>query len=185
MDGHKIIVIGCSAGGVEALSTLVSGLPEDLVASVCIAQHIPPARKSALPSILTRVGTLPAVYPPDGMPLQAGTIFLAPPGHNLSIHCEGVVVTLAGQKSSPSIDLLFSSAADSYGPRVIGVILTGLLTDGTVGMQAIKHMGGTTIIQNPLEAQYPAMPRSAQAHCTIDYCLTLAQIAPLLQALSS
>lgn len=185
MKIHQLIVIGSSAGGIEALITLVGALPQDFVAPICIAQHLPSGEHSTLPAILTRSGKLAACYPPEGMRLQGGVIFLAPPGHNLSLSGECVVVAPAvQQRSSPSIDLLFESAASSYRSRLIGLILTGNLTDGTAGMQAVKHMGGTTIIQDPLEAAFPSMPQSAQDHCAIDYCLALAQIAALLQALT-
>ena len=120
MDGHKLIVIGTSAGGVKALATLLSALPKLLAASICIAQHFPPTRESALLSILTRVGRLPTCYALDGTRLLNGDILLAPPGHNLSIRGERVVVVLAPQRPSPSIDLLFETAASSYGPRAIG-----------------------------------------------------------------
>lgn len=185
MKLHRLIVIGSSAGGIEALITLVGALPERFVAPICIAQHLPSAKQSTLPAILTRSGRLSVSCPADEVRLQDGVIFLAPPGHNLFMSGECVVVTPALlQRSSPSIDLLFESAASGYGSRLIAIILTGNLTDGTAGMQAVKHMGGTTIIQDPLEAAYPSMPRSAQDHCAIDYCLRLAQIAPLLQALT-
>ncbi len=185
MGIQRLIVIGSSAGGVEALITLVSTLPENFSTPICIAHHLPPLRPSRLPALLARRGSLPASHPPDGVCLLGGAIFLAPPAHNLSVRGEHVVVTRALlQRPCPSVNLLFASAASSYGSGVIGVILTGLLTDGTVGLQAVKHAGGTTIIQDPLEATYPSMPKSARDHCAIDYCLALAQIAPLLQALT-
>lgn len=182
---QRLIVIGSSAGGVQALITLVSALPKNFATPICIAQHTSPLIPSSLPAILTRLKTLPASHPPDGTRLLGGVIFLAPPAHNLSVSGEHVVVTQAlRQQSCPSVNLLFASAASSYGSGVIGVILTGLLTDGTAGLQTVKHAGGTTIIQDPLEAAYPSMPQTAQDHCAIDYCLALAQIAPLLQALT-
>lgn len=185
MAGASLIVIGCSAGGIEALLTLVSGLPRHLGPALCIAQHLSPSRPSHLPAILTRLGTLPASFPADGARLLAGAIFLGPPAHDLTVSGELVAVTPAQSlRSCPSVDRLFASAASSYGPRVIGVILSGLLSDGTRGMQAVKQAGGTTIIQDPREAAYPSMPQSAQDHCAIDYCLALARIAPLLQQLA-
>ena len=182
---QRLIVIGSSAGGVQALITLVSALPKNFDTPICIAQHTPPLIPSHLPAILTRLETLPASHPPDGTRLLGGAIFLAPPAHNLSVTGEHVVVTrVLRQQSCPSVNLLFESAASSYGSGVIGVILTGMLTDGTAGLQTVKHAGGTTIIQDPLEAAYPSMPKTAQDQCVIDYCLALAQIAPLLQALT-
>lgn len=185
MDNRTLIVIGSSAGGVEALITLVSALPENFRIPICIAHHIPSLIPSRLPAILTRLGRLPAFHPPSGALLREGAIFLAPPAHNLSVIGEHVAVTQALlQRPCPSVDLLFESAASSHGSRVIGILLTGMLTDGTVGLQAVKYAGGTTIIQDPQEATYPSMPQSAQDHCVIDYCLTLAQIASLLQELT-
>ncbi len=185
MASQRLIVIGSSAGGIEALIILVSALPKHFATPLCIAQHTPPLFPSHLPAILTHLGGLPASHPPDGALLVGGAIFLAPPGHDLSVSGEHVVVSPAlGERSCPSVNRLFASAASSYGSGVIGVILTGLLSDGTVGLQAVKHAGGITIIQDPLSAAYPSMPQSAQDQCAIDYCLALAQIAPLLQALT-
>ena len=185
MAHASLIVIGSSAGGIEALLTLVSGLPRRLDIAICIAQHLPTSLPSHLPAFLTRLGTLPASFPADGTRLLAGAIFLAPPAHDLTVIGEHVAVTPAQRvRSCPSVDRLFASAASSYRSRVIGVILSGLLTDGTRGLQAVKQAGGTTIIQDPLEAAYPSMPQSAQDHCAIDYCLALIRIAPLLQELA-
>jgi two-component system, chemotaxis family, protein-glutamate methylesterase/glutaminase len=185
MDIPRLIVIGSSAGGIEALITLVSALPEHFATSICIAQHLSPLKESVLPVILTRLERLPASHPHDGARLVGDTIFVAPPAHHLSVTGEQVVVTpVVRERSSPSVDRLFASAANSYGSGVIGIILTGLLRDGTVGLQAVKHAGGITIIQDPLSAAYPSMPQSAQDHCAIDYCLDLAQIASLLQTLA-
>jgi two-component system, chemotaxis family, protein-glutamate methylesterase/glutaminase len=181
MAQPSLIVIGSSAGGIEALLTLVSGLPRHFGMTLCIAQHLSPSLPSRLPAILTHQGTLPASFPADGARLLAGTIFLGPPAHELTVIGTHVAVTPAlHMRSCPSVDGLFASAASSYGSRVIGVILSGNLTDGTLGLQAVKQAGGTTIIQNPLEAAYPSMPQSAQDQCAIDYCLDLTQIAPLL-----
>lgn len=185
MDHRRIIVIGSSAGGIQALILLVSTLPNSFVAPMYVAQHLAPTKESILPAILTRSGRLPVLHARSGMALQGGTIFLAPPGHNMSLSVEGVTVTPTPlQRPSPSIDLLFESAALRYGSHIIGVILTGQLSDGTMGMQAIKRMGGTTIIQNPLEALYPSMPQSVQDACPIDYCLPLEQIGARLHLLT-
>lgn len=185
MHFQRLVVIGCSAGGVKALIELVSILPRRFQSPICVAQHISPLLPSHLPAILTAQGNLPAFCPLTGTRLLGGTIFLAPPDHHLSVRGEHVTLTPAlQQRPSPSVNYLFASAADSYGSGVIGVILTGMLTDGTKGLQAVKQAGGTTVIQDPLEADYPSMPQSAQDHCLIDYCLTLAGIAPLLQTLA-
>jgi two-component system, chemotaxis family, protein-glutamate methylesterase/glutaminase len=137
-----------------------------------------------LERVLTRRGRLPASHPASGQQLASRQIFVAPPDHHLSVVGEQVAVTQdPPQRHRPSINLLFESAARSYKTELIGVLLTGMLSDGTLGLQAIKHYGGTTIIQDPEEAAYPSMPKTAQDHCVIDYCLPLAHIAPLLQEL--
>jgi two-component system chemotaxis response regulator CheB len=180
-----LIVVGSSAGGIEALLTLVSALPRHFGTPICIAQHLSPSLPSHLSAILTRRGNLPAFFPVDGAQLLAGAIFIGPPAHDLAVIGRHVAVTPTLQvPASPSVDRLFASAASSYGSRVIGVILSGNLTDGTLGLQAVKQAGGTTIIHNPLEAVYPSMPQSAREQCAIDYCLALTQIAPLLQQLA-
>ena len=180
-----LIVIGSSAGGIEALLILVSGLPRRFGSPICIAQHLSPSLPSRLPAILTRQGNLPASFPADGARLLGGAIFLGPPAHDLAVIGRHVAVTPALHvPSGPSVDSLFASAASSYGSRVIGVILSGNLTDGTLGLQAVKQAGGTTIIQNPREAANPSMPQTAKDQCAIDKSLALAQIAPLLQQLA-
>lgn len=186
MSFYKLIVIGSSAGGIEALIKLVNILPKDFTTPICIAQHISPAKTSSLPIILTRQGKLPASHPHSRQQLIPGHIFLAPPGSHLSIAGAHVVVTHdQHQRYCPSIDLLFDSAARSYGTELIGVILTGMLTDGTIGLRAVKRNGGRTIIQDPQEALYPSMPQSAKDHCVIDDCLPLGRIGLLLQRLTN
>ncbi len=185
MSDHALIVIGTSAGGVRALVKLVSGLPMELASPICIALHTEPTRPSDLPGILTRIGTLTASHPQSGARLIPGHLFLAPMDSQLLIEGEQILVVQEPlQQPRNDIDRLFASAAASYGSWVIAVLLTGRLADGTRGMQIVKEHGGTTIIQDPDEAAFASMPRSAQAHCAIDYCLPLAQIAPLLQRLT-
>lgn len=184
MSEHALIVIGTSAGGIRALIKLVGGLPKDLNAPICIALHAEPGRPGELLDILNRQRTLIASHPHSSIRLIPGHLFLAPTDYQLLIEGEQVIAVYAlSQRPRNDIDLMFQSAATSYGPRVIAVILTGRLTDGTRGMQVVKERGGITIIQDPDDAAFPSMPRSAQAHCAIDYCLPLVQIAPLLQQL--
>lgn len=184
MSERVLIVIGTSAGGVRALIKLVGGLPKDLDASVCVAFHAEPGRPSMLPDILNRLRTLIASHPQSYAHLIPGHLFLAPTDYQLLIEGEQVIVAhTPSQRPRNDIDRLFQSAATSYDSHVIAVILTGRLTDGTRGMQAVKERGGITIIQDPDDAAFPSMPRSAQVHCAIDYCLPLVQIASLLQRL--
>ncbi len=184
MGIRRLIVIGSSAGGVEALITLVSALPKHFATPICIAQHLPPLKESRLPVILTRLERLPASHPPDGARLVGGTIFVAPPGYHVFVSGEQIVVTPAlGERSCPSVDRLFTSAASSYGSGLIGVILTGLLSDGTVGLQAVKHAGGITIIQDPsvgsLLFHAPVGPRPLRHRLLPGPCPDLSALASL------
>lgn len=157
MPKHDVIVIGASAGGVEAIGRIVGDLPRDIRASVLVVLHISRGR-SLLPEILTRAGRLPAAHPTDGEALQYGRIYVAPPDHHLVIveSAVRIVHTASENGMRPAVDPLFRSAARAYGPRVIGVILTGALDDGTAGAAAIKEAGGITIAQDPDEAFSPA-----------------------------
>src|SRR5437588_10453002 len=138
MPRHDIIVVGASAGGVEALKTLVGTLSPDLEASVFIVLHIPPQSPSLLPEILSRYGPLRAVQPKDGDPIVRGMIYVAPPDHHLLVERERIRVVRGPKENRhrPAVDPLFRSAALAYGPRVVGVVLTGALDDGTAGLLA-------------------------------------------------
>src|SRR5688572_25460972 len=146
MDAFQyVVVIGASAGGVESLREVVKGLPADLPAAVFVVLHISPFQPSSLPEILSRSGPLPACHPEDGAKIEAGRIYTAPPDHHLLIE-RGRVAVAKGPKENrfrPSIDALFRSAAYSYGPKVIGIVLSGALDDGTSGLWSIKRLGGT------------------------------------------
>lgn len=182
MSRHDILVIGASAGGVEALVKLVGSFPDTLPAAVFIVLHIPPESPSQLPAILTRAGALPADHPKDGTCIEHGRIYIAPPDHHLLLEQDHVRVVRGPKENRhrPAIDPLFRSAARSYGPRVIGVILTGSLDDGTAGLLAIKRQGGKALVQDPKEALYPGMPQSALDHVAVDVCGSLAEIAQVL-----
>jgi two-component system, chemotaxis family, protein-glutamate methylesterase/glutaminase len=182
---RDIIVIGGSAGGVGALKRLVGSLPHDLAAAVLVVLHIG-ARRSALPEILSAAGPLPAAYPADGDPLLIGRIYVAPPDRHLIVERDRVRLTRGPveNRTRPAIDPLFRSAAQVYGPKVVGVILSGLRSDGTAGFFEIKRRGGTTVVQDPDEAEFPDMPLSALRHTTVDHCAPVAAIADLLAELS-
>jgi two-component system chemotaxis response regulator CheB len=185
MATHDVIVIGASAGGVEALSRIVADLPRNIRASIFVVLHISRGR-SRLPEILTRAGRLPAAHPTDGEPLQYGRIYVAPPDHHLVI-LDGAVRTVHTASENgvrPAVDPLFRSAARACTSRVIGVILTGALDDGTAGVAAIKEAGGVTIAQDPDEAFSPGMPQSAIASGMIDHVVVLRDVPPLLTALA-
>jgi two-component system chemotaxis response regulator CheB len=184
MAKHDIVAIGASAGGVEAISRLVADLPRDIRASVLVVLHLSRGR-SMLPEILSRAGRLPAAQPVDGEPLQYGRIYVAAPDHHLVVMKDTVRVVHTASENGvrPAVDPLFRSAARTYGPRVIGVILTGALDDGAAGIVAVKEAGGVTIAQDPDEASAPGMPRSAIATGMIDHVLALRDIPILLEAL--
>jgi two-component system, chemotaxis family, protein-glutamate methylesterase/glutaminase len=182
MPGHDIIVIGASAGGVEALQTLVGGLPPALPAAVFVVLHRAPEGPSFLAHILARAGALPAVDGVDGEAISPGRIYVAPPDRHLMVE-RGYVRVTRGPKENrfrPAVDALFRSAAYSYGPRVIGVILTGALDDGTAGLWAVKDRGGVAVVQEPRDALHASMPESALRYVRVDACVPLAKIAPTL-----
>ncbi len=157
---HELVVVGASAGGVETLRRLVSELPADFEASVAIVLHVLASGRSVLPAILDRAGPLPARHAADGDPIEPGTIVVAPPNCHLIVEGDRWRVTRGPRENGhrPAIDPLFRTAARAFGPRAIGVILSGALDDGTAGLRTIKICGGATLVQDPDEAQYPAMP---------------------------
>ena len=182
-----IIVIGTSAGGVEALRQLVSALPSDLQAAIFVVLHTSPDSPGLLADILDRYGSLPAVTAQDRERIRPGRVYVPPPDRHLLVE-PGVVRVTRGPKENrfrPAIDPLFRSAAQTYGPRVIGVILTGYLDDGTAGLWTVKQLGGTAVVQDPKDALVPFMPLNALIHVKVDYCLPLHEIAPLLVRLTT
>ena len=185
MAKRDIIVIGASAGGVYALKELVAGLPKDFKASIFLVLHISPHSPSYLPDILNHVGLLKASHPKDGELIQQGHIYVAPPDHHILVEYDQVIVKKGPKENRfrPSIDALFRSAAYSYGPRVIGVVLTGMLDDGTSGMWSVQRLGGRCVIQEPEEAAYNSMPNNVLDYVDVDYQLPVADIATLLSEL--
>jgi two-component system, chemotaxis family, protein-glutamate methylesterase/glutaminase len=183
--GHDIVVIGASAGGVQALREVMDGLPPNLPAAVFVVLHVAPHGHSALPAILSRLACLPASHPVDGEEIQPGRIYVAPPDRHLEI--EGSHIQLSRRASEnghrPAVDVLFRTAARSFGPRVVGVVLTGNLDDGTAGLAMIKRFGGKAVVQDPKEADYPSMPGSAIANVAVDHVLPLGDIAAMIRRL--
>jgi two-component system chemotaxis response regulator CheB len=184
-DFKPLVLIGASAGGVTALRRLASELPADLQAPVAMVLHIGP-HPSHLPELLQAAGPLPASHAHDGQLLRPGHLYVAPPDHHMLI--DGPVLRLTrGPKehhSRPAIDPLFRSGALSHGSSVVGVVLTGLLDDGTAGLQAIKECGGTAVVQAPEDAEEPSMPLSALKHVQVDHCVALKGMAALLVELT-
>ncbi|HEX4590950.1 MAG TPA: chemotaxis protein CheB, partial [Gemmataceae bacterium] len=187
MSGRDIIVVGASAGGVEALGQLVRGLPADLPAAVFVVLHMPPHGTSVLPSILRRQGPLPAEHAKDGDPIRPGRVYVAPPDHHMLIRDGSIRLARGPTENShrPAIDPLFRTAARRYGRRVIGVVLSGVLDDGTAGLLAIKNRGGLAIVQDPADALYPGMSESALANVAVDHAPPVKDIGPLLARLAA
>jgi two-component system chemotaxis response regulator CheB len=182
LAGHNIIVIGTSAGGLKALSAVLSELPADLGAAIFVVQHLAADRESLLPKLLGDICDLPVSTPIDGATFETGQVYVAPPDHHLLVKKDTVRVMRGPQENRfrPSIDALFRSAARAHGSRVIGVVLTGYLDDGTVGLQAIKKRGGITVVQDPAEAEHPSMPRTALRYVKVDHSVPIAKAGALL-----
>jgi two-component system chemotaxis response regulator CheB len=179
---HDLVVIGASAGGVEALRQLVACLPPDFRAPIVVVLHLPAGGTSVLPSILDRVGPLRALPVEDGEQLEPGTIYVAVPDCHVQID-DGRLNVAGGPRENghrPAVDPLFRSAAHSHREQTIGVILSGALDDGTLGLRAIKAHGGLTIVQDPQTALHPGMPRSAIRYVAPDRVLPPEQIATAL-----
>jgi two-component system chemotaxis response regulator CheB len=181
----QIIALGASAGGVEALTKAVRRLPADLPAAVFVVLHISPVGLSVLPSILERAGNLPAAHAVDGAPIERGRVYVAPPDHHLLLERGRMRVTRGPteHRARPAIDPLFRSAAASYGPAAIGVVLSGTLDDGTAGLRAIKAAGGRTVVQEPDDALFPGMPASAVRFSDPDHVVAGSDIPELLDRL--
>jgi len=178
-NGHDIVVVGASAGGIEALKELVGALPGDLPAAVFVVLHLPAGGTSVLPDILSRAGPLPAEHVHDGVAITQGRIFVAPPDCHVQI-TDGTAQAIAGPKENghrPAIDPLFRSAAHAFGPRAVGIILSGTLDDGTLGMRAIKAHGGVALVQDPKSALHRGMPESAIANAAPDRVGTPKELA--------
>jgi two-component system chemotaxis response regulator CheB len=183
---RDIIVIGASAGGLEALTSLVSELPGTFPASLFVVMHFPPHGISYLPEILRRKGRLPASHPAHGSTFQSGEIYVAPPNRHMLLREHGVVLAAGPRKNGfrPAIDPLFLSAARTFGPRVVGVVLSGSLGDGSIGLQAVKAAGGIAVVQDPNEALFAEMPLNAIESLAVDYTLPVREIAALLVKLA-
>ena len=185
MATRDIVVVGASAGGVEPLRTMARELAEDLPAAVFVVLHVAADQPSALAQVLDRAGPLPALAPEDGTPIETGRIYVAPPDRHLMLE-PGQVRVFQGPKENrhrPSVDVLFRSAARTYGPRVVGVVLSGSLDDGTAGLIAVKVRGGLTIVQDPAEAFCADMPRNAMRYLEVDHIVPAAALGNLVSRL--
>ena len=187
MPGKDIIVIGASAGGIEPIRTILRGLPADFTGSVFIVVHTSANSPELLPAIFDKSGSLPAIAGRTGERIKPGRVYVAPPDRHLIIE-PGKICLTRGPKENrfrPAVDPLFRSAAQTYGPRVVGIVLSGGLDDGTSGLWTIKRLGGTAIVQDPHDAWAPSMPRSAMSQLHVDHVLRAEEIAPMLVRLAA
>jgi two-component system, chemotaxis family, protein-glutamate methylesterase/glutaminase len=183
MPGRDVIVVGASAGGVDTLAQLVRGLSPGLPASIFVVCHFPPEGHSILPTILSRSGPLLASHGRDGEPFYPGQIYVAPPDRHLLLMPHQRMRLTRGPRENnhrPAVDPLFRSAARYYGPRVIGVVLTGSQSDGAAGLLAVRGAGGLAVVQDPADAVIAAMPENATRIAGADYITSAAGVAPLL-----
>lgn len=184
---QRIIVIGASTGGFEAFKTIVKNLPADFNASIFIVWHMSPNIRGVLPGVLNNMNSIYAAHAYDKELIKPNRIYIAPPDHHLLIE-EGRVRVTHGPKENrfrPAVDPLFRSAAYTYGNRVIGVVLSGGLDDGTAGLWRIKYSGGIAIVQDPNDAEVSSMPENALREVKVDYVLPVAEIAGSLVKISS
>jgi two-component system, chemotaxis family, protein-glutamate methylesterase/glutaminase len=187
VPSRDIVVLGASAGGVEAVLQIIKRLPADLPASVFVAMHFPPTGSSILPQILERAGKLPATHAVHGEKMRYGQIYVARPDYHLVLEPNEQVALSSGPRENghrPAIDALMRSAALLYRERVVGVVLSGLLDDGAAGLKYVQIAGGATIVQDPADALFDGMPRSALDAVTPDHLLPAAEIADVLDRLA-
>jgi two-component system chemotaxis response regulator CheB len=182
---RDIVVIGASAGGVEAVKEIATNLSSNLDAAVFVVVHVSPSSSGLLPNILNRSSGLPAHQAVNGEKILPGHIYVAPPDHHMLLEPNSVQIVRGPRhnRHRPAIDLLFRTAANTFGNRVIGVVLTGFLDDGSSGLLAIKNAGGIAIVQNPKDAEVESMPRNALQQVEADFCVSLKEIAPLINQL--
>lgn len=183
MMNRDIVVVGASAGGVAALQSFVRHLPESFPGTVLVVLHIPPHTPSQLQDVLANAGSLPSTVAQDGEIVEPGRLYVASSDRHLLIEKNRLRVTRGPKenRSRPAVDALFRSAAFTCGPRTIGIVLSGMLDDGTAGLWAIKDRGGLAVVQSPEEAEYSSMPENALQHVEVDAVLRLAEMPEFLK----
>lgn len=182
----NILAIGGSAGSLPVVRLITATLTSEMNSAVFITIHAPSDKKSQLPRILNRSNGLPAIHATNNLPIEPNNIYVAPPGFHLVIQKSRILLSDDAKENGfrPSIDVMFRSAAVSYGPAVTGIILSGLLDDGAAGMAAIKKLGGTSIVQHPNDAEFDSMPLSVLKATDADYCVPAPEIPLVLKAIS-
>jgi two-component system chemotaxis response regulator CheB len=183
-EAPEAVVIGASAGALEALSAILPLLPEDYPLPLIIVVHVPPDKKSILAELFQAKCAIDVREAEDKEPISGGTAYFAPPDYHVLIEADRSLSLSIDEPvlySRPSVDVLFESAADAYGPGLVAIVLTGANNDGAKGLKAIAAAGGTAIVQNPLGAYASAMPEAAIAACPEARVLSLTEIAAYLQ----
>ncbi|MDR3449130.1 MAG: chemotaxis protein CheB [Alphaproteobacteria bacterium] len=184
---YEAIVMGLSAGGMQALKTIIAALPPAFPVPLAIAQHTGESSDGFLADYLTGLGGLTVKEAEDKEPLRPGHAYLAPAGYHLLIEEDKTFSLSVDPRVNyccPSIDVLFESATDAFGPTLIGVVLTGANSDGSRGLKSIKMHGGLAIVQNPETAEARAMPQAALEATAVDHIVNLGELAPLLKRLA-
>ena len=186
-EHSRIIVMGGSSGGFEAFKKIIAGLPSDFSLPIFIVWHMSPDIRGVLPQVLNKLNTIPVDHAHNNEEIKPGRIYIAPPDYHMLVKDHRTLITHGPKENRfrPAIDPLFRSAAYSYGNRVIGIILSGDLDDGTAGLWAIKKYGGITIVQNPSEAEVSSMPANAMREVKIDHCVSISELPQLLVRLSN
>jgi len=182
----EVVAVAASAGGLNALSQLLAGLPADFPAAVAVVQHLDPRHRSLMADILSRRTAMQVKQAEEGDKLSPGTVYIAPPNKHLLVNREGTVSLTQSELVHfvrPSADLLFESVAASFKHRVIGVVLSGSGSDGSMGVQAIKKMGGTVIAQDEATSEFFSMPNAAIQTGSVDFILPLNEIPSALVTL--
>jgi len=182
----RAVVIGASAGGVQALSQVLPSLPVDFPLPVLVVVHIPPRRDNALVDLFAGKCRIPVKEAEDKEPLEPGTIYFAPPDYHLLVEAGGTLALSSDEPvnhSRPAIDVLFESAADAFGTGLAGIVLTGANSDGAEGLRAICAAGGQAIVQDPVSAEVATMPRAALAACPNSQTVRVENIRQALEAM--
>ena len=182
----EVIALAASAGGLKAITRVLSALPQDLPAAVLVVQHLDPRHRSLMADILSRSTTLRVNEAARGERVQPGTAYIAPPNRHLLVDSEGTLELSQSELVHfvrPSADLLFESVAASYRERAIAVVLSGTGTDGAMGVRAVKKTGGTVIVQEPASSEFRGMPAAAEQTGRADFILPLDEIAPAIMTL--
>lgn len=181
------VVLGASAGGIDALQRVLGGLPASFPVPILVVVHVSASGTSVLPQILSKAGRLRARHANDGDAFAPGEVYVAPPDHHLLVRKDAMAVSREAQENGhrPSVNVLFRSAARAFGPRLAAVVLSGSLDDGAAGLAAVQAAGGVAIVQDPADAAFPSMPASALERVDADHVASAEGIAEILVSLAT